>query len=277
MGSLAGGGQDRDVGDPEFDRACVVHADEQERVVRLLGPTLRRLLVTVDWGGNSYLLSDAGFQIECQGGVSEERWLEWALRTVAQAGTLVEAARPSIPIASALHGHRNEFRRFAAESGLGEMDTPLCMWGRMSGVNVLAYTVRTGPLHYMLQITVRFDEPLRRRLLVRPAGRFDALGRLLGGEDHDLGDEPFHRAFVVRGSDPEQLPVLLDDDVRRRLLDLNERIGSVELTDDGVSIRLPTLGKPELVPMLVEHAKTVAERVYRNARLGAQAPAGPYR
>jgi hypothetical protein len=271
------GGADAAVGDATFDGAFEIAADEPSRVAALLGPELRAPLLSAHAAGVALMLTDAGLFLFAPGAVRDTRWLGWALRFSASVGRLVASARARVPPATPLAHHRAAWRRYAAAAGLAPLDTPLSAGGTIAGQRVHVYAARTGPLAYRLEVEVRFEEPLGLGLLVRPKNRIEHVTLLFGGEVHRLGDDDFDDAFVVRCRAPEELPAVLDADVRAELVALAARNGGLVLRDEGLAVRAGAIGRPEHAPRLVEELRGVAEQVFHRARRSHAGHAGPYR
>lgn len=272
------GAQDVAVGDPSFDPAYVVKADEPARAVALLGPELRAFFVRAHADRTGLHLADTGARIEERGMVSNEQWLEWALQTVAMASRLADAARANVPPATPLVPHRAAWMEFAKAAGLAGMDTPLCIWGRMEEASVSAYAVRVGHVQHRLEVLVRFDQGLGLGLLVRPTGTLDGIASFFGGQDHSFGDPAFDPAFVVKAPSADRLAEVLDADVRRRLVELASRGVVVQVRDDGVTVRAPSFpADASEVPRLVAEAKGVARAIYANASRREAPRDQPYR
>lgn len=267
------------VGDPTFDTAFVVKGDEPHRVQALLAHGgLRAALHQVLASRWAFTVRDEGFRVECNGITSDAAWLEWALRSAGQIAGFLGEAREAVPCASVLTPHRDTWVQFAHATGLTGMDTPLCMSGRYEGRSIAAYAVRTGAMTYAVEVLVRFDQPLGRGLFVRPQGALDAIGALFGGLDHGVGDAEFDRRFVVKATSADGLATIFDAEVRAQMLDLVTRVGSIQVRDDGVTLRASQFSPdPTDVPKLVAGARKLSDRITDNiARIGVTV-AGPYR
>ncbi|NUQ76301.1 MAG: hypothetical protein HUU21_22410 [Polyangiaceae bacterium] len=263
------------IGDPGFDAAFSISADEPHRAAALLTPELRHALSGIT---EPVVLTDSGFSMSTSGVIDDEKWLVWALRAAANVAAQMAQARRRVPPASSLMEHRAEWKRFAEATGLSRTSTPFCMWGDLEGTRISARAVRVGPLAYQMEVQVFFDLPLHMRMFVRPAGALDDLAAFFGREDHRLNDPVFDPAFVVQSARPERLPEVLDEGVRRLLLDLNRRFGSVQVTDEGISLRNTSMAAdPRGIPALVGHLREAAQRITENAAGKSAGRAGPYR
>jgi len=267
------------IGDPGFDQAFVIKGDEPHRVQALLrSDALRQALAQVHASNWVFSVRDEGFRVECRGVTSDVQWMEWALKVSALIARLMSEVRASIPCATPLAAHRDVWVQYAQASGLAGMDTPLCMYGRHEGAAISVYAVRSGALQYGVEVLVKFDHPLSLGLHVRPQSGWDAIGSFLGGQDLTLGDPTFDPTFVVKASAKESLPAILDGEVRKRMLDLQARVGSIQVRDDGVTLRAPRFSEdPSGVPWLVAQARQLSDRIADNAAKIGVTAAGPYR
>jgi hypothetical protein len=264
------------VGDPEFDRAIAVKADEPARAAALLIRPLRAVLTSVA-GSGAFHLTDAGFLIERAGGIADEAWISWALRTAAIVSKQVESARREVPIAAPLAAVWRPWADFAAAHGLACTATPLSMWGRLGGAAITAYAARLQRLDFALEVRVGFEEILGMGLFVRPAGFFDGVHQLFGHRPSPRGDPEFDRVFFVQAADESKLAVALDGEVQRRMLELARRVGPLYVSDEGVTIQSRWISKnPGDALWLVEQVRDLGGKIFANAR-GLPRALGPYR
>jgi hypothetical protein len=154
-------------------------------------------------------------------------------------------------------------------------DTPLSMWGNLEGANVSAYAVRTGRLHYEMEVQVTLPEPLGIGLVVQPFGLMDKIATFFGSQDHRFGDPVFDDAFRVKTAYPDLTTSLLDEEVRRELLLLQREKGPVTVNDNSITVRLKHVPHhPSIVPRTVRRMLTVVDQL--GSRAGALT-VGPYR
>jgi hypothetical protein len=261
-------------GDARFDQRFVVRADEPERVQALLTAPVRELLMRTLHPLAVFMLSDQGaaFHTHFRAG------LEWLDRALDVASTIVHAvnrARDSVPVAGALVEHRKAWAGFAQRSGLTGISAPLCMWGEIAGATVYAYSLRLSKKRYCLEVWLRFKEPLGLGLLVQPTRTLDRMKDLFSAEDYQIGDPLFDDTFLVRVSDAAGSVALLDEFTRHKLLTLQQALGPLSLTDDGLLARLPTVpADPMVVPSVVGQLLELANHV---AARRSQQRRGPYR
>ena len=270
------GGGDIVVGDPVFDSRFLVQADEEHRARAALTPRLRGLLRPPVPSGTALALSDSGCVVECRGTCDYPPWLIAAIELAAQASAELARARAAVPVATPLAPYASAWASYARARGLQGLDTPLCMWGTLEGVALRAYAVRAGRLCYALEIQVGLPQPLGLGLQIRPQHTFDRLSSLFGAQDIELGDPPFDGAFVVKAHEPAAVRELLDAPTRATLLAVHQSVGALSVSDDGLTVRLPQLGRdPAVVPRTAEKLAAVGDALSR--RRQRQPEIGPYR
>ncbi|MBW2455064.1 MAG: hypothetical protein JRI68_11165 [Deltaproteobacteria bacterium] len=263
-------------GDAEFDKRFVVRGDEPERVRALLDPPLRQRLVRQLHPGALFMVTDQGVAMQVPRPHANLEWFTRALNTLTGIASGVNRARSNVPVAAVLQRHRTSWAAFASSQMLHGISAPLCMWGRLRGATVFAYSVRLGPGDLCLEIWLRFQEPLGLGVLLQPKRTVDRVKELFGADDHELGDPVFDETFLLRLSDVEATEALLDEPLRKRLLAIHSTVGPLSLTDDGLLVRLPTVPlDPAVVPNKVGHLLELAREIAE--RRGGQRDGGPYR
>jgi len=271
------GSQDIVVGDPVFDKAVVVKADDPERARALLSSNSLRAAVLQAGHATAFHVTDNGVWLEQRGAITDERWLAWALDRAAQIAETLERVRKRVPAAACLATHSDAWARFAAAQGLASSRTPLAMWGELDGIRVTAYAARTGPHEYALDVRVDFSTPLGLGIYLRPLRWVDGLAGLFGPVDQKLGDALFDKTFLVQAAEPGRLPSVLDEQMRKNLLDLNHRVGPITARDHGLSVRSAWLSRhPSDVLWLINQLRDVGQRLADNAH-GKDHALGPYR
>jgi hypothetical protein len=272
------GAQDIEIGDPSFDRAFVIKGDEPSRVAELLRPDLRMFLIRAKEQQLDVQLTDLGMMVQTRGAITSQPWIESVLSMMAHAAALVSAAREQVPISSALAPHYEVWSSFARAHGLQGMTTPFAMWGDLDGSKVTVSALRTGQCQYKAQVLVHYPTPLQLGLRVRPGGTLDAVFTFLGGQDHKIGDPAFDAAFVVKANTTTQLRQIFDMTVRQTMLNIVQRVGPVEVRDDGVAVTTEGFPRdPAVIPQLVDVIKGVAQAVHANAGQIVPVHIGPYR
>jgi hypothetical protein len=260
------------LGEPPFDRRFLVRGDEAERVRDALSPRLRTLLMA-RVGDTTFHLSDTGMFIEVRGRPTNVHWIIDAIELCSRATRQLDRSRRLVRCAAPLVEHRRAWARFATAVGLHSSSTPLAMWGELHGTAVHVFAVRRDPLRYELEVRADFPTPLNLGLLVKPRGMVERLTTFFGSRDVAFDDPAFDDTFVVQGAAAE-VTALLDATARQQLVALHHDFGPVLVSDDGVSLRRPTVPRdPAGVPRLVQRMAAIAERLA--PRRDAQA--GPYR
>jgi hypothetical protein len=262
--------------DGRFDQRFVVRGDEAERVRSLLDDGLRDKLMRGLRPDALFMLTDQGVAMQIARPRANLAWFTRSLETLTAIAGDVNRARSNVPVAAVLRRHHSSWAAFASANMLHGISAPLCMWGRLRGATVFAYAVRLGPGDLCLEIWLRFEEPLGLGLLLQPKRTVDRVKELFGADDHELGDPLFDETFLLRVSDVAGTEALLDEPLRRRLLEIHSTVGPLSLTDDGLLVRLPTVPMdPKVVPTKVGQLLELASAI---AQLrGAQRGAGPYR
>lgn len=276
FGSLFGS-QDIQLGDAQFDPAVIIKGDEEDRVRAALTGELRQLVLPIATN-TPFALNDVGVTIDRMGTIDSEAWMSWALQAVARVAGSVDRVRTRIPAAAQLRPHLSTWQRFAHEQGLTSSETPMAMWGELEGRSVFAYAVRTGAQSFALEVRVDLSRALSDHLRVRSATTVDSLSNFFGMRSNTVGDPVFDKIYVVDASDRERIPVLLDADVRRMLIDLAQRVGPVTITDQALAIRTPWMSRrPADAIWLINQVRELSDRIVRNAGVRADKVVTPYR
>jgi hypothetical protein len=256
------------LGDPSFDKAFAVAADEPHRAAVALMPPLRQALWAFhSEGPDAFGLHDGGFWIAQPGLVVGERWLAHALRSASDVVALLGAARAVVPVATALTAHHDAWQAFARRTGLTATTVPLGVRGVYEGARVRAHIVRVARLKYRVKVGVEFGGNLGLGLLVHRRAAPAAFPWTANDEDVSLGDPAFDEVFAARCARPDLAAMIIDADVRAALVQLNTRVGPPLLHDTALAIRTSGLSyDPTDVPRLVDHLRKIAERIESNAR-----------
>lgn len=263
--SLAGT-EDVQTGDAAFDAAFIVQGDEAGRVRALLHPALRQAFVQAASRATAVYANDTAVRITLQGAVSSYASLEWALRTTSSLAAMMAQGRENVPVAAPLATHRLGWEAFARPRGLQGMTTPLRIWGNLDGRAVSVYAIRSDRLTYQLEVFVRYPQNLGLNLLVQPSSTIDGVAVWFGGQDVEVGDQTFDPIFRVQAARPDRMLIVLDPHVRQRMVWLNQRYGSIQVRDDGVTLRAAAMpADPNEVLGLLGEASTLADQIFANA------------
>jgi hypothetical protein len=142
------------------------------------------------------------------------------------------------------------------------------MWGQLGSVYVHVHSVRTDCLHYQLEVSVRFPEPLALGLDVQPTGVLDKVAVFFGGQDIQTGQPAFDGAFRVKAADTAGAVQLLDPGRAARILQLQANAGPTLINDEGIAVRLPSVPHdPSAIPRVVQHMSALAEDLGADTRL----------
>jgi hypothetical protein len=264
---------DHKLGDPAFDDAFIVHADEAARVHALLHPHTRSVLLRAA-SAATVNVTDLEVVIE-EAGEPREAFLQWALATGAQLAILIGHARARVPVAASLLPLLRGYQEAARRLGLSWMTTPLAVSGNIDGVEVYSHALRTNKGAFGAQVIAVFPSPLGLGLSIRPKKDFSLLSRLGGLEDVEVGHARFDDAFIVRAGDKARLARALNDEVRAALFAITEA-GSIEVSDTMLAVRLPYLPEPRAVPDFIARVSTLAKTMHHRAT-GEEDARGPYR
>lgn len=263
-------------GDQRFDSVYAVWGDEPGRVRALLSPQLRATLSRTFHPEAMFLINDHGVAVQTWQHEANRAWLEGGVETCVRLATAIDAAREGVEVASPLREHKKAWTRFANHHALHGISAPLCMWGKVAGADIYTYSVRLSPGCFCLEVWLRFETPLGLGLLIQPKRTVDRVKDMFGGQDHLLGDALFDDTFVVRVSNTAAAEALLDDAMRKRLLTVHGNLGALSLTDDGLSVRLPSVPvDPAVVPATVEQLVALAVDIAK--KRGQTRAHGPYR
>jgi hypothetical protein len=97
------------------------------------------------------------------------------------------------------------------------------MRGMVGGVRVSVQVEKVGAAgDKRLYTKVNAPAPIQSRVRVTTEGILASVGKLLGGADMSLADAVFDERFVVKADDEADASKLLNDRVRRALLDLDQ-------------------------------------------------------
>lgn len=266
------GAVDVEVGDPAFDEAFALRADEPARATAFLQPSLRAailacrdspLAVHDDEVVLTYPLGPLGF-------TEDDELLRGALRSITSIAHAMEAARAATPPATDVAPLVASLQAFARERNLAcAFDTPTRVAGTLAGLPTWVAARRRKKGIVDLEIGVRFEQPLGFHFGVTTART--GLGTWLQGEDLQVGDAGFDRAFDVLTEDREALLALLDEGTRATLLELGR---GRTLRLDGTGLRLSDLAAdfdPAALPAVIETSAELVKHLARRVNLPPEA------
>lgn len=236
----------------ELDRLVELHGDDPERVRALLDPEVRAVLGGLLHRWRDVVVTDASVRVTLARPLARTEELRELVEGMrALAATLVRARRavsPPAPLGARLAG----WEALAERLGLEVEPSFPGVAGQIEGRRVRVTPVRTEN-GYAAEVRMAFREHRRTGLRLKP--QVDPDGYWSVGQDIQLGDATFDRAFVVKGWDPDLVRDLLPPSVRQGLLALHA-IGRIDVDDLRLYVgRLP-LDPERLVPVVVQAART---------------------
>jgi hypothetical protein len=139
--------------------------------------------------------------------------------------------------------------------------------GSFNGVNVSASAEVHGwgkSRHIRTTIEVSYPGTVPHDLSLSPEGLFAKLGKLVGGQDIQVGDPELDRAFLIKGAFEEEVrPFLLEPRTRTALLAIYRRYPTMCFDRSGVRIELRAFWSAEKVEeafeLITGHMKHMAE------------------
>ncbi len=268
-------GKDIPVGDPSFDRDFAVSAVEQSEMARFLNAEFRRALATVRVQYRSLWLTDDEVLIKLKGWKVDARTLGPALDAAVNLSSGALAARRAMGPTARERAVIDSWSRVATESGWAFDREQLSLTGAVGRAKFQVVPVlnRSG---WSTRFRVSFDRPLGVDLQLRKQGAFSAVGRFLGVQDIVIGDPRFDDSFTVKGSNPDGVRHVLDDEaLRTDLLTLLGAARTLEVGDNHVEATAH--GLVDQAPSL-RHSLDLVAAVARGLRARVDAPAvGAYR
>ena len=170
---LPGSGMLEAVAHGSFGRRFRVVCDEPSRAQALLSTAVKRAMMAWLHEHAMFMLTDAGVAVQTTHTRADEKMLKEGLNAVAAIANEVNTARARVPAAHVLRAHQAAWTRFAGSSGLTGISAPLCMFGTIEDATTYAYSVRTAPGEFHLEVWLRFEDPLALGLLVQPMRTVD--------------------------------------------------------------------------------------------------------
>ena len=133
-----------------------------------------------------------------------------------------------------------------AASGLGlEFTPPKKLFGKfeMTGtvagfdVRVHTYTQSTGESSSTFtKYAVQFPSSLALGLKLHKEGKIlGKIAKFFGAQDHSMGDSSFDNNFMIKGEDSEQVSEFLTPERKQELLELQQKLPAIRITDNDIS------------------------------------------
>ena len=124
-------------------------------------------------------------------------------------------------------------------------------------------------------VSATFDPPLGVGLELSREGLLSSFGKMLGGQDIELGDPAFDRHFIVKGRDPDRVKLILEPDARAILLALDQSGGNLEVSDRAVTMTVPLIVSDQ--DPLLQLISQVTEAGNKMVAYRRPTGVGPYR
>lgn len=220
------------VGDPDLDRAFEVQGDDPARIRGLFTPQVRQALrgLTDEWP--EVALTDRAVRVHLARPEASTGRLQRLVASMLELAEALEAARREVEPPARLAPSVAEWSALGARLGL-QVETWLPgLEGTLDGRRV-QLNLRRNDGGYEAGLRLWFaahrNTGIRLRKQLEPDGYWSV------GQDIQIGDPAFDRAFVIKGWDPERIREMLDTDTRAALLALAE-VGHPEVDDRGLYV-----------------------------------------
>jgi hypothetical protein len=214
-------------GDATLDRALEFRADHPERVKELLEGRVAAAVHGLMRRWPDLVLTDHHVRVYLSQSETSAEALEDLVRAMDSVANALVEVRSKLPPPPALHQTAMAWRKLAAELGLDFEENFPAMTGTMEGLRVRVVARRAAE-RYVAEIRVAHGTHQDLGLRIFPQHGPDGYWSV--GQDIQLEDEAFDRAFVIKGYDPERVTELLSQDARKALLD-GLKVGPVEVDD----------------------------------------------
>ncbi len=265
------GKHDIEIGEPTFDAAFTIKADEPERAKKLFTPELQEVLLGWKRAGANLRITDETVHYWLIPGAWKSLTkdeLENDIRVLVVLARALNAALTGVPSSQIHAPHVDAWRSYAAARSLDFSSSPLRVMGKLEGSLVSARAVAVDDQKYGVDLQLHFDEPLPFTLRVRPKRFFDFLEAT--GEASNIAIDPaFDDEFRTITTDDVKARAFLDPAIRSALHDLHVADGDVTLDARGISVRTKTMTDPASFGGIVDRVAAVARKIHDQA--------GPYR
>ena len=228
-----------------IDRRVEVLGDHAAQVRTLLGaPEVREALERLMDRHPDVVVTDRAVRVHLARALVRETALNDLVERMLALANALEQSRLAVAPPERLAVLVEPWGAVAEQHGLTLEPSLPAMAGTLAGRRVVA-TVTRGDRGYEALVRVWFREHrptgFRLRAQVEPDGYWSV------GQDIQLDDPAFDRAFVVKGWDPGKIRDLLGPDVRQALLEARERgrlnVEDVRLTLAGLPVDGPSVGE----------------------------------
>ncbi|TNE84449.1 MAG: hypothetical protein EP330_30005 [Deltaproteobacteria bacterium] len=244
-------------GDAELDRVLEFRADNPDRVRELINERVAAAVHTLMRRWPDIVLTDHHVRVYLGQSETSAEALEDLVRAMdAVANALVEV-RAEIAPPPGLTPFVDTWRPLAADLGLDFEENFPAMSGTIDGLAVRVVARRAAE-RYVAEIRVAHETHKDLGLRLFPQHGPDGYWSV--GQDIQVEDEAFDRAFVIKGYDPDRIREILSDEARATMLQALE-IGPVEVDDHLLQLGEAPLDPATLadaVRLVVQAARTLS-------------------
>ncbi len=222
------------IGDPDLDKRYEIHGDDLDQVRTVLNaPAVNDAIDALVKSHPKLVITDHAVRVHLSRPETSAVALMGLIRRMEGLAQALEEARKRVAVPSHVVPLVERWEQMAPRLGLDFEPWLPAMYGEIEGRAVLV-AVRRVQGGFTISVRVWFHEhpPLGLRL----SRQVDPDGYWSVGQDIQVADEAFDKAFVIKGYDPHIVRERLSDEVRRNLLELIE-LGEVVVDDEALSLR----------------------------------------
>lgn len=220
------------VGDPDLDRAFEVQGDDPARIRMLFTPQVRTALRGLIEEWPEVALTDRAVRVHLSRPESSVGRLQRLVASMLELAEALETARREVEPPARLAPSLAEWTTLAEKLELDLEPWLPGLAGQRDGRRV-QLSLRRSDNGYEAGLRLWFlphrATGIRLRKQLEPDGYWSV------GQDIQIGDPTFDRAFVIKGWDPERIRELLDPTTRAALLALAD-VGHPEVDDRGIYV-----------------------------------------
>lgn len=240
------GQSDLQVGDPELDPLYEIRAIDAEHARALCRiPYVREGLLWHAPSSFAPAIGDERVYLETSGRKLDHRTLAGVLDGAVDLARRIVAGRAQIGLSEGQRAVTERWRLVAQRYGMSVDVEATKIEGRVDGVHVeVDAQIRRN--NRITVFTVKFDRPIGVGLKMTRQNSLHSVGKLLGMQDIETGDENFDVRFLVKGNPPDRVRQMLTPEVRVRLAQLSDQAAKLEVHDDRLSAEVAWLvARPE--------------------------------
>jgi hypothetical protein len=230
----------------DLDKEFEVRADDPERVGELVNDRVAEALRTLKRRWPDIALTDHHVRVYLKSSETSAEGLEDLVRAMDGVANALVEVRSELPPPPGLLHWVEPWRALAGDLGLDFEENFPALSGEIEGLKVRVIARRAAE-RYVSEIRVM--HPQHQMLGLRLVPQHGPDGYWSVGQDIQVDDDAFDRAFVIKGYDPDRVRELLDDGVRAALLESLE-LGPIEVDDHGIQLGEAPLDPEALAPAI---------------------------